>query len=233
MSDCRQKGIGTLNENPLHAALKHHLAGPGDRFEVVMDGSVIDLVRPDGTLVEIQTGNFSPLKAKLARLLKQQAVELVYPIAAVKWLVKEDDDGQIVDRRRSPKRGTVWDCFVPLVSIPHLMAHPGFSLTVLLIEMEERRRHVPGKAWRRKGWVIHERRLLNVEASYTFPTTQALADLLPADLPDPFTTADLARALPITRGVAQKIAYCLRAMEIIQPVGKQGNALLYQRLEIV
>jgi hypothetical protein len=226
----KQRGIGTLNENPLHAALKRYLAGPGDRFEVEVDGSVIDLVRPDGSLVEIQTGTFAPLKAKLTRLLKQQRVELVHPIAVVKWLVKEDDDGQVLDRRRSPRRGVIWDCFAPLVSIPHLMAHPHFSLAVLLVELEERRRHHPGRAWRRRGWVVHERSLLSVQASHTFPTAQSLANLLPADLPHPFTTADIANALPTNRSLAQKIAYCLRAMEMIQPAGKQGNTILYEKI---
>lgn len=224
--------IGTLNENPLHAGLKRHLAGAGDRCEVAVDGSVIDLVREDGGLVEVQTGGFGPLKRKLARLLKKgHRVELVHPIAERKWLVKEDAEGQMLDRRRSPKRGTLWDLFTPLVSAPHLMTHPGCTLTVLLIEMEERRRHVPGKAWRRKGWVVHQRRLLNILERHTFPSPASLADLLPADLPIPFSTADLADRLPITRSVAQQMAFCLRSMETIDAVGKAGNAILYERMK--
>jgi hypothetical protein len=110
------------------------------------------------------------------------------------------------------------------------MPHPGFTLTVLLIEMEERRRHVPGKAGRRKGWVVHERRLLNILERHTFPNPASLADLLPHDLPTPFSTADLADRLPITRSVAQQMAFCLRAMETIEAVGKAGNAILHERV---
>ena len=38
-------GIGLLNEKPLHASLKQWYARPGDRFEVPVDGFVIDIVR--------------------------------------------------------------------------------------------------------------------------------------------------------------------------------------------
>lgn len=40
-----QSGIGTLNEKPLHAALKGWYARPGDRFEVPVDGYLVDIVR--------------------------------------------------------------------------------------------------------------------------------------------------------------------------------------------
>jgi hypothetical protein len=37
--------IGTLNEKPLHEALKKWYARPGDKFEVPVDGSIADIVR--------------------------------------------------------------------------------------------------------------------------------------------------------------------------------------------
>jgi hypothetical protein len=39
------RGIGSLNEKPLHAALKEWYARPEDRFEASVDGFVIDVVR--------------------------------------------------------------------------------------------------------------------------------------------------------------------------------------------
>src|SRR3954451_13073360 len=46
--------IGELREGPLHRALKEWLSAPGDAFEVPVEGYVIDLVRADGELVEVQ-----------------------------------------------------------------------------------------------------------------------------------------------------------------------------------
>ena len=39
------QNIGLLNEKPLHAALKEWYAQPEDRFEVSVDGFVIDVVQ--------------------------------------------------------------------------------------------------------------------------------------------------------------------------------------------
>ena len=91
------------------------------------------------------------------------------------------------------------------------------------------RRHEPGRAWRRRGWLTHERRLLAVVDRRLFEAPADMSALLPPGLPEPFTTADLAGALGRGRWLAQKMAYCLREMGVIEPTGKRGNAILYTR----
>lgn len=221
------QSIGTLNEGPLHAALKAWYAQPGDRTEVPVDGYVIDLVRGD-LLIEIQTAGFAAIKAKLTTLAANYRLRLVYPIAREKWIVKLADDLETqTSRRKSPKRGALVEVFSELVSFPHLLARPGFSLEVLHIQEEEVRRHEPGRAWRRRGWVTHERRLLAVVGRHHFESPTDVSELLPPGLPQPFTTADLAQGLGKGRWLAQKMAYCLREMGTIEPAGKRGRAVLY------
>jgi hypothetical protein len=223
--------IGTLNEKALHAALKEWYALPGDQIEVPVAGYVVDIVR-DGLLIEIQTASFASIKSKLFALTAEHPVRLVYPIAHEKWIVKLAADGHSqASRRKSPKRGTVEDLFAELVSFPTLMSRPGFSLEVLLIQEEEFRRHDPTRAWRRRGWVTQERRLLRVLERRAFDSPDALAQLLPASLSEPFTTKSLAGALGKPRRLAQRMAYCLRQMDAIRVVGKEGNAILYARKE--
>ncbi len=80
--------IGELNENHLHAALKAWCARSQDQVEVTIAyGYVIDVFRDD-LLVEIQMGNFSGIKTKLASLVEHYPLRLVYPIAQEKWLFK-------------------------------------------------------------------------------------------------------------------------------------------------
>jgi hypothetical protein len=221
--------ISTFNEKPLHAALKEWYTRPGDQLEVPVGGFIADIVRGD-LLIEIQTASFASIKRKLLELTTHHPVRLVYPIARQKWIVKLAEDGHSqFSRRKSPKRGMVEDVFAELVSFPTLLASSNFSLEVLLIQEEEVRRHDPVRRWRRKGWVTHERRLLEVLERRRFETPADLANLLPPTLPEPFTTSDLAASLPRPRRLAQRMAYCLREMQVIDPVGKQGNAILYVR----
>ena len=225
-----QPHIGTLNEKPLHAALKAWYAKPSDQFEVRIDGYVIDIVRDDW-LIEIQTRSFGAMKRKLEKLTRRHQVRLVYPIAREKWIVKQDDEGvNTGKRRKSPKRGSVEQIFDELVSIPKLLMNENLSLEILLIQEEEVRRFGGGrrKWWRRK-WRTYERRLLQVIETRCFNSPADLARLLPATLPEPFTTADLATGLSKPRPVAQRMAYCLREMEVITVTGKRGNAMLYSQ----
>jgi hypothetical protein len=221
--------IGTLNEKPLHAALKEWYARPGDRLEVPVDGFIVDIVRGE-LLIEIQTGNFAAIKRKLAALTSQHPVRLIYPIPQEKWIVKVSKNGNgHLSRRKSPKRGALEHLFVELVSFPKLLSNPGFSLDVVLTQEDELRRYDGRRAWRRKGWVTQERRLLAVVGQRAFGTPADMLTLLPVDLIEPFTTSDLATAITQPRWLAQKMAYCLRKMGAIMPVGKQGNAILYVR----
>lgn len=154
--------ISTLNEKPLHEALKQWYAQPGDLFEAPVAGFVVDIVRGN-LLIEIQTRNFSAIKRKLERLIVDHPTRLVYPIPHEKWIVKLAADGNSpVSRRKSPKRGVFEHVFDELVRMPALLLHPNFSIELVLIEEEEVRRYDGVRGWRRGGWVTDERRLLRV-----------------------------------------------------------------------
>ena len=219
--------IGTLNEKPLHEALKKWYARPRDRFEVPVDGSVADIVRGK-LIIEIQTKNFSAIRRKLEKLLPKHKVRLVYPIAAEKWIVKDSSKAKIV-RRRSPKRGEYMDIFNELLRIPHLIAHQNFSLELVLIKEEESRVYDGKRGWRRGFWVIEERRLLEVLESKSIKTPKDLTSFLPKALPRPFTTSDIAKALRKNPFFARKLVYCLKRAGYIQQVGKKGNSILYKK----
>ncbi len=220
------EGIGVLGERHLHAALKEWYREEGDRLEVEVGGFVIDLVR-DGRLIEIQTRGFSAMRRKFDRLLDQHSIRLVHPIPATKWIRRHDENGTQISRRKSPKKGLVVDVCEELVSFPSLLSHPNFSLEVLLIEEEEVQRPDKGNR-RRRGWGLVERRFLSVLESQVFCEPDDLLRLLPSDLPDPFTTADIAGGMSRSRHVAQELAYCLREAGVVSVIGRTRNGIEYR-----
>jgi hypothetical protein len=192
---------------------------------VGVDGFQIDL-RRGAELIEIQTRNFVALKRKLTHLVQHYPVRLVHPIAHEKWVVRLNPDGTAHKRRKSPKRGRVEHLFLELVSFPELVAHPNFTLEVLLTQEEEMVR--PARAaWRRKGWEVCDRRLLSVVEQVVLASPVDYHRFLPARLPTPFTSQHLAAASGQPLYLAQKMAYCLRKMGAIKSVGRRGGAVLY------
>ena len=216
--------IGGLNETPLHAALKRAVAPDGASFEVTIDGYVIDVVHED-LLIEVQTRNLGGMRDKLARLLEGHRVRLVLPVTQHAWIVKRPAG----TRRRSPKRGHPVDVARELVAIPHLLGHPNLEIDVLLIHQDEIREHREGVAWRRKGWVTVDRKLVAIVGQHRIAGTHGLLTLLPGGLSEPFGSAEVAKAAGASRRSAQQLLYCLRSTAAIEPVDKIGNAVQYRR----
>ena len=221
-------GVGTLRETPLHAALKQWCSQPGDRFEQPVEGFVVDVVRDD-LLIEVQTRSFGSMQRKLDALLDAHPVRVVHPIAVERHIVRLGEGGEVLSRRRSPKKGVAADLFAELVSFPTLVDHPNLTLHVVFTREDEIRVHEPGKAWRRKGWVVHDRHLLEVVDELVISSPDDLGALVPASVPDEFTTADLASAIGRPRRLAQQMAFCLRALDALRVVGRDGNAYRYAR----
>ncbi len=218
-----------MREKSLHAAIKQWYALPGDKLETRIGSYVVDIVRGE-LLIEIQTSSFAALRRKLSALTKNHPVRLVHPIAQAKWIVRLDEDGEaVLSRRKSPKKGRVEDVFWELVSFPRLAANPNFSLEVLLIHAEEILINDGRGSWRRKGWSIYDRRLLEVIERVVLATPANFGALLPPALPEQFTNKELAGALKIRLKLAQKMSYCLRHMGAIGVAGKRGRAILYNK----
>jgi hypothetical protein len=212
-------------ETSLHRQLKERY-GPaaGGRLEVALEGFRIDAVAADGALVEVQSGPLGPLKPKLGRLLPAHRVQVIKPVVLTRRLIRRTRrDGADLPARLSPRRGTLIDVFEDLVGLAPLFPHPNLGVDVLAVEIDE----VRLVRRRRPGYTVLDRRLHAVVASVSLRQGRDLWALLPGDLPDPFTTRDLADHLRRPLAFAQRVAYCLRSAGAVAVVGKQGNRRVY------
>ena len=226
-------GIGTLAEGPLHAAVKQWLARPGDRLEVPVGRFVIDLVRADGELVEIQTGGFGPLGPKLDALLDGHRMRIVHPVPAERRIVRVDADGVVLSERRSPKSASVLEVFDRLVAFPSLVGHPHLVIEVLLCREDHVRGPAPVRSTgnRRRTKDPGTRHLDAVLAGHEVRRPEDALALLGTDLPEvPFSTRDLATLLGAPVVLTQRVVYCLRLMELVEPAGRDGRTPLYRRV---
>ncbi|MDB5352537.1 MAG: hypothetical protein JWN86_3784 [Planctomycetota bacterium] len=214
-------------ETALHRQLKTRF-GPdvGGRSEVTLAGFRIDAVDPDGSLVEVQSGALGPLRAKLTRLLLEHRVRVVKPVVVSKRVVRRARrDGPDQSSRMSPKRGAALDVFDDLVGLIRLVPHPNLRIDVMEVSIDEIR--VPRRRW--PGFAVVDRRLREEIATITIQHPSDLWNLIPAPLPDRFSTVDLAEAIGRPMALAQKVAYCLRWSGAAEPVGKNGNRIVYER----
>ncbi|MEE8453033.1 MAG: hypothetical protein V3R99_14000 [Thermoguttaceae bacterium] len=217
-------------ETSLHRELKSRYANRRARFEVPLGKYRIDVVS-GGRLVEIQHGSLSAIRDKIQNLLDTHRIIVVKPIVVRKTLVKQAaKGGEVVGRRKSPKRGHVLDLFDELVHFTRVFPHRRLTLEVPMIEIEEWRYpgHGRRRRWRENDFQVEDQKLVAVRQTHRLRTAADLVKLIDCHLPSPFHTGHLAEGLKIDRWIAQRITYCLRKMGAVEQVGKQGNALLYQ-----
>jgi len=218
-----------MTETSLHKSIKSRYSPEKESQEIFISGFYVDAIE-SGTLIEIQTQHFYQIRTKLTALVDYYPIRLVLPIPREKWIVYLDQNSEErISRRKSPRRGRWEDIFYELVHIPNLLTHPNFVLEALLIQQEDVYRRDGKGSWRRKGNSIVDRRLVSVLESRIFSTPEDFTSFLPADLPDQFTNRDIARLQSVPRNLASKMSYSLRNLNLIQPTGKSGRSILYQR----
>jgi hypothetical protein len=170
-----------MTEYSLHSELKDWYMVSGDALEVIVDDFRVDILRGK-LLIEIQTGNFSAIKKKLIKLLLNNKVRLVYPIAKLKWIVHVSRAGEFVSRRKSPKKGKLTDLFHELIHMPSLIKERNFSLEVLFIEEEEiRYSDGRGSLRRRRRVSVKDKKLLNVFDKIVFNDSRDFLELVPKE----------------------------------------------------
>ncbi len=217
-------------ETSLHQSLKATYAQGGCPTEVRLGDYRIDVVR-EGELIEIQHSSLSAIRDKVAALLVEHRVRVVKPIVMTKRLIKRSrKGGPVTSRRLSPKRGKLLDLFDELVHFTRVFPHPRLVLEVPLIDIEEWRYpgHGRRRRWRDSDYVVEDRKLIDTRTVHRFATGADLVGLVPTELPDPFNTADLARALDTSRHVARQMAFCFRVTGAARWIRRRRTGHLYK-----
>ena len=153
-------------------------------------------------------------------------------MVAGKLLVKRArKNGRVVERRRSPKRGTILEVFHELIYFTKVFPHPRLTLELVLVDVEEWR--YPGRGRRRRSrprdFQVEDQKLLAIHDRLLLRTAGDLCALIGCDLSVPFDTAELALRMGVDRWMAQRVAYSLREMGAVQQIAKRGNTRIYQR----
>jgi hypothetical protein len=110
--------------------------------------------------------------------------------------------------------------------------HPNLTIEVLLLAEDHMRAARPVTA-RRRTRDPGERRLRDVLGRVELRGVDDVVGALPSLPAQPFSTRELAAVLGCRMLLAQRTAYCLRAVNIIEAAGKRGRTPLYRQVSSV
>ena len=220
--------IGTKNESSLHRSLKTRYSGNGGTVEALAGTYVCDACTSKGELIEVQTGSFGPLKEKVPILCRKNKVRIIYPVIAQKHIELYDADGKLLHRRKSPRKGVIWDLFKALIYAPELPLLKNLTIELAVIEVVEKRIDDGSGSWRRKGVRTADRSLSAWRESVTLSKPKDYYQFIPFAKNECFTARDLAKKAGIDARLARKTLYVLTKMGLTECAGKQGQAFVYE-----
>lgn len=223
-----KNGIGTLSEKTVHAVLKHYYAPDEDMHEIPVENCVADIYT-GADIVEIQTRSFNRMRTKLDRFLPLCPVTIVYPIPFVKRLFWIDAaSGEISGGRKSPVKGNPYMAFSELYKIKMYLRDPNLNIRLVFLNMEEYKLLNGWSRDKKKGSSRFDRIPVSIEKEVEFTCPQDYLQLIPYELPEPFTAAEFAREVHIRKELAGVVVHILHYLEVLEKDGKKGNAFLYR-----
>lgn len=229
--DRQRLQIGTLSEKTVHAVVKNYYEPDEDKQEIPIEGMYADIFTGK-EIIEIQTRSFDQVRKKLDRFLTCYPVTVVLPIPAVKWLIWIDEEtGELTDKRKSPKRGNAYQAFRELYKIKQYLKEDGLTIKLLFLDMEEYRLLNGWSKDKKKGSCRYDRIPLQIVDEVTLSCPQDYMQLLPENLPDTFTSSEFAKAVKIPSKQANLVLNILFYLEVVERIGKKGNAYIYKTAE--
>lgn len=223
-----QQGIGTLQEKSVHSILKYYYA-PDCRYHEIPIGSYVADICRDGEIIEIQSKDFYVMKSKLTAFLKEYEVTIVYPVPLIKYIIWIDPDTGQMTRRKSNKKGHLYDIVPELYSIREFLGHPKLHFLICFMEMEEYKlldglgKDHKIKASRTDRLPVH---LLGEVMLVSYPD---LTGFLPDSLPEEFTSEELGKCSGCRKETAGLLLTLLHRFDLIKRTGKKGRYYLYSR----
>lgn len=241
-----EKGIGTLAEKSVHSVLKYYFA-PNETFHEQKIGRFVADICIDGEIYEIQTKQFYLMKRKLEFFLKEHEVTIIYPVclettlhwvpcestgagleSALKQSITAYQRTGITTGRKTRKKGMPYLFFQELYGIREFLHHPNLHFILAFLSTEEYRLldgYGPQKKIRATKTDKIPIRMLDL-ISIRKPADYVA--LLPDGLPETFQSSDFGRKAGISRDLAGIALNILQELEVVERIGKNGNAYIYR-----
>lgn len=221
--------IGELGEKTLHATLKLFFEPNEDYHEIKIGAYYADIAR-DGQIIEVQTRSFDRLRKKIDCFLEAgYLVKIVYPVPAVKWISWIDrEQGEVGKRRKSPRRGTVYDIVPELYKIRQWLSQENLEFHILLLEVTDYR-NLDGYGKDKKTRSTRFERIpMTLLGECETGMFERFSSFVPDDLRENFRSGDFAAAAGISKGLAQKTLLILTDVHAVERVDRDKKGYIYK-----
>lgn len=226
----RRDLIGTLSEKSIHAVLKEYYEPKEFNQEIKLGSFYADIVGENG-IIEIQTHHLFKLQKKLDIFLEYSPVTVVHPVISETAIVYMDEKGNIIRKRKSPLKATVYDALFELYSIKYTLDNPNMRVIIPLLKAEDHRYQKLTKHGNVK-YLKGDKIPFDIEEELVLSCPDDYRAFLPGGLRDEFCSDDFSKAAKINISCARICLNILCYLKIVEKRGKKGNKIIYRIADI-
>ena len=244
--------INTYNESALHETLKKLYALESNGImEVQLDDTpwICDILDENKNVIEIQTSNLSALTEKALYILETgRKLKIVHPIAENKWIELYGSNGELLHRKKSPKKATIYDSLRGMTKICPLFLQENCELELLYCDISEMRRKTEGLSQNQtnsrrhlRDWLPMGKRLEKISRKEKFSKKEDWEKLIPESLRQKdekgkfpaFRAVDFKREMAKEKGAkssrwAPLLIWILVKMQIVEITEVKGRSKIYE-----
>ena len=218
--------IGTLSEKSIHAVLKEYYEPEGINQEIKIGSFYADIVGEDG-IIEIQSHQLFKLQKKLDIFLEYSPVTVVHPIACETVIIWTDEKGNVIRKRKSPYKGTVYDALFELYGIKYTLDNPNMRVIIPVIKAKDYRHQKVTRRGRTK-YSKGDKIPFDIEEELILSCPDDYRVFIPDGLSDEFCSGDFAKSAKINISCARICLNILSYLKIVEKCGKRGNNIVYK-----
>ena len=226
----------------MHKTLKtiYSLESEGSVTEKKVGNYIVDIERPDKSIVEIQTASLAHLSEKIKYFLdEKKQITVVYPLVTEKYIRTKKIDGTAT-KRKSPCKKNIYSIFQELTKLCPFLLDKNFFLEVLEVSVTEERKEtdekVQAKNGRRrfkKNWLKTGKSLNEIKCRHIFHGKKSYMALFPKNLLETFLFKDFYAALKcmeksVKADDAHLMLWCFCRMNLVNQGEKQGRFNTYK-----
>ncbi len=221
--------IGTYKEKKLHIMMKKYFEPDPAFHEVPSNGFIAD-IRHGEEITEIETSGFSGLKPKLEAYLPEFHVNLVHPLAGLKYVSWIDPETrEISGRKKSPKKEGLYDLLYEMIYILPHVASPNLTVLGPVLEVDEYRLLDGWSRDRKRGSHRFERVPVDLTDMLELTSDDDYRRAIPDILGERFAVKDFCRACRLGDSMGRAVVKVLLARGVLAEAGKEGRAMTYAR----
>ena len=216
--------IGVLSEKTLHKTIKNLYEIDHQYQEIKIDNYFVDICKGNN-IIEVQTKQFNKLREKISYLLSlnKYKINIIYPVFTQKMIFYINDNNELSNPKKSPKKFRIPEVFHELYMIKQLLNHNDLKITLLLFEIDEYRE----KTNNRKGYICVDRVPTKLVDEIILNDNHDFLKLLPNEIEEVFTSKDISKITKTDIKYVNKMLNVMKYLEIIELIGKDGKKNLY------